>query len=71
MSGAQWVYPGDRVTWNDQGKQLFGDTGSTGLLVAVEYDRPGFTGPCGHILWESGQETWASLDCLSVAGSSR
>lgn len=58
--------PGQRVTWNETGRDLFGDTGSTGLLVDV-------TDELGHILWESGQETWASLSCLEPvdAGGSR
>jgi hypothetical protein len=58
--------PGDRVTWNDLGKGLFGDTGSEGLLVEVRDDYPGQDGAAGHVLWESGQDTWASLSCLAV-----
>lgn len=58
--------PGDRVTWNDTGKALFGDTGSEGLLVEVREDYPGQDGPAGHVLWESGQDTWASLSALTV-----
>jgi hypothetical protein len=57
-------FPGQRVTWNESGKELFGDTGSTGLLVDVVPDMPGHDGPAGHVLWESGQETWASVSCL-------
>lgn len=57
--------PGQRVTWNETGKRLFGDTGSVGLLVDVAHG-PGHDGPAGHILWESGQETWASMDCLEA-----
>lgn len=59
------VAPGDRVTWNDLGKSLFGDTGSEGLLVEVRDGLPGQVGLAGHVLWESGQDTWPSLSCLT------
>lgn len=58
--------PGDRVTWNDLGKSLFGNTGSEGLLVEVREGMPGQTSGtlAGRVLWESGQDTWPSLWCL-------
>ena len=63
--------PGDRVTWNEIGKRLFGDTGSEGLLIEVRDGFPGQTPGtlAGHVLWESGQDTWPSLSCLTVVAS--
>jgi hypothetical protein len=49
--------PGDRVTWNEQGVALFGPTQATALVVAIE-------GTSAHLLWETDQETWASVSCL-------
>lgn len=54
------VMPGDRVTWNDLGKRLSGDTGSEGLVVGITED-----GESAQVLWESGQYTVPTLSTLS------
>jgi hypothetical protein len=58
------IEPGMRVTWNETGEKLFGKTDNSALVTGIDAVSPGHTGPAAHLLWESGQETWASLSCL-------
>ena len=51
--------PGQAVTWNEDGKRLFGDTKTTGIIMAVN-DRT------ARVLWESGQETEPTLNVLAL-----
>lgn len=52
------IEPGQRVTWNARGVELFGATKATALVVAIDDGT-------AHLLWETDQETWASLTCLA------
>lgn len=55
------VQPEDRVTWNEAGVEFFGATEATALVVAID---DGFA----HLLWDTGQETWASVSCIKPVG---
>jgi hypothetical protein len=56
------IKPGDAVTWNDRGVELFGSTNADGIVLNVGNGT-------AHILWSTDQETWASLSVLKVKGA--
>lgn len=60
------IEPGMRVTWNEQGEKLFGKTDNSALVTDIGVF-PGSPNASAHLLWESGQETWASVSCLKRA----